>query len=430
MSNTDAETDTPEEVARLRVQIARLQDDNADLQSRLSLAERGLQWSGGSPAARAVCRWRRDAETKRLHGAIAQRLASWEADLCTLAHDLDGALNGVAKDVTALHQGYGAALHESETACVSEERIAMMLAEKARDAVRHQREAAKLTALAASAQASTLGLLHRSAPVASPNPTPDAAPDAMPDPAPATFSRRECDMSSPPAVAVAELAPPSILEGAATHDQAQSPSVTAPADTPQLEVLSKLVADAVAAHLGTPAADSETRGTPYCAREEEAGWGRQPLSQAPPQRPPQWTPQRMPPRETWEEWKARQQWPPWLHSKDLTRSEQEPEPAASKEQNGRARALTDDASSPDSVDLIVGHDLHPASCPRVVELEQTPESSPGVADSPEHDADELHDGSDVRDEQLSSLDDDVATVLDRASAGLIATLAVGCVCEL
>ena len=67
---------------------------------------------------------------------------------------------------------------------------------------------------------------------------------------------------------------------------------------------------------------------------------------------------------------------------------------------------------------------------RVVELEQTPESSPGVADSPEHDADELHDGSDVRDEQLSSLDDDVATVLDRASAGLIATLAVGCVCEL
>ena len=120
-------------------------------------------------------------------------------------------LSIVAKDVTALHQGYGAALHESETACAhSEERIAMMLAEKARDAVRHQREAAKLTALAASAQASTLGLLHRSVPVASPNPTPDAAPDAMPDPAPATFSRRECDMSSPPAVASRELTRASI----------------------------------------------------------------------------------------------------------------------------------------------------------------------------------------------------------------------------
>ena len=99
------------------VEVCRLTDEVAELQKRLSLAERMVEFTGASPAARAVARWQQRSAICKAHRETALRLKTRE-------EALDATVAALSKELSELE-----ALRE-------------------RDRFEWQREKARLTALA------------------------------------------------------------------------------------------------------------------------------------------------------------------------------------------------------------------------------------------------------------------------------------------
>ena len=190
---TEAET-------RLRVEIVGLREENADLRARLSLAERALEWSGGSPAAKAIWRWKRQNALQREHLEAAEELAEWEAEVSEAAAEVSEALDVIRSEVVSLDQQTGAVLHDRDADFLAKQ---LEYEEHHRNLVEeHQREAekqsARLATLAANAHISALAVVQRASSVHADTAW-EANPSAPPS-APATSP--PSSPSRPPAIPV------------------------------------------------------------------------------------------------------------------------------------------------------------------------------------------------------------------------------------
>ena len=291
-----------EEIAALRIENAGLRDANADLLSRLSLQERQLQFSGGLPAARAVWRWRQQAQSMRSHQATAHRLMEWESELHSHAQQMDSSMASITDDISALHRVYSAALHERDADCArGQEHITALLAQRTHDAARHQRETARLTALAASAQASALGMLQRVAAhdVEAPPLEPTITPDDSMSPEPEASAAVIASLSSN----AVELAAAAILECAMRNSNALC------GGSPQHQVLGEMVSRAAAQV--TSRGSTEEYDSPAAEGERKENIGAQDFVVVPRRTK---SPLHGRKRGSWEEWKARQEFPSWINS--------------------------------------------------------------------------------------------------------------------
>ena len=95
-------TESPMSVASMRVELAALREENDELRARLSLAEREVEWAGGSPAAQAVWRWRRTISLRSEHAATVVRLKAWEGELQAQAELIRSAATSLTSELSAL----------------------------------------------------------------------------------------------------------------------------------------------------------------------------------------------------------------------------------------------------------------------------------------------------------------------------------------
>ena len=145
------------ETVSLRVEVERLTSEVAALAAQLSLAERAVQWAGGSPAAHAVWRWRRHCELRKAHCTTARHLAAWEAQLREQADGLNDKAAEVSNELATVRADSAAALKDlSSELATAEERVKELTSQHSREQSEWQHEKQRLTALAASAQASAL----------------------------------------------------------------------------------------------------------------------------------------------------------------------------------------------------------------------------------------------------------------------------------